>query len=251
MATAVLGMQWGDEGKGKITHLLAKDAKMVVRFNGGPNAGHTVIDRAVKFGTHQIPAGAFYPGVTSVLATGMVIDLAVLREEYETVVKHLGRRPELLIAENAHLILPYHRILEDLEGSGKAIGTTRRGIGPAYRDRAARIGIRTIDLLDRTRLEEKLSKRLKLLRRTWPQAESITSLSARSLADDLLASAEPFLSSIGDVPGAIRKAIVLYRLCGPAACRWHRGLVCRASIGSDQGVHNARGRWAVPHRACR
>lgn len=207
MATAVLGMQWGDEGKGKITHLLAKDAKMVVRFNGGPNAGHTVIDRRVKFGTHQIPAGAFYPGVTSVLATGMVIDLAVLREEYETVVKHLGRRPELLIAENAHLILPYHRILEDLEGSGKAIGTTRRGIGPAYRDRAARIGIRTIDLLDRTRLEEKLSKRLDLLRRTWPQAESITSLCASDLGEDLLASAKPFLSSIGDVLGAIRKAM--------------------------------------------
>jgi len=207
MATAVLGMQWGDEGKGKITHLLAKDAKMVVRFNGGPNAGHTVIDRGVKFGTHQIPAGAFYPGVISVLATGMVIDLAVLREEYETIVKHLGRRPELLIAENAHLILPYHRLLEDLEGSGKAIGTTRRGIGPAYRDRVARVGIRAIDLLDRVRLEEKLSARLDLLRRTWPQAEAITDMTASGLADDLLASAEPFLSSIGDVSGAIQKAM--------------------------------------------
>lgn len=207
MATAVLGMQWGDEGKGKITHLLAKDAKMVVRFNGGPNAGHTVIDRGVKFGTHQIPAGAFYPGVTSVLATGMVIDFVVLREEYETVVKHLGRRPELLIAENAHLILPYHRILEDLEGSGKAIGTTRRGIGPAYRDRAARVGIRAIDLLDRARLQEKLSGRLNLLRHTWPLAESITNLAASHLADDLLASAEPFISSIGDGPGAIQKAM--------------------------------------------
>ena len=208
MATAVLGMQWGDEGKGKITHLLAKDAKMVVRFNGGPNAGHTVIDRGVKFGTHQIPAGAFYPGVISVLATGMVIDLAVLREEYETVVKHLGRSPELLIAENAHLILPYHRTLEDLEGSGVAIGTTRRGIGPAYRDRAARIGIRAIDLLDRARLQEKLSRRLDLLHRTWPQAESITNLTASHLAEDLLTSAEPFFSSIGDAPGAIQKAIV-------------------------------------------
>ncbi|HHE51580.1 MAG TPA: adenylosuccinate synthase, partial [Candidatus Acetothermia bacterium] len=120
MATAVLGMQWGDEGKGKITHLLAKDAAMVVRFNGGPNAGHTVIDRGVKFGTHQIPAGVFYSGVKSVLATGMVIDLFVLREEYDGIVEHLGREPELIIAENAHLIMPYHRILEDLEGSGSA-----------------------------------------------------------------------------------------------------------------------------------
>ncbi len=207
MATAVLGMQWGDEGKGKITHLLAKGAKMVVRFNGGPNAGHTVIDRGVKFGTHQIPAGAFYPGVTSVLAGGMVIDFGVLREEYERVVDHLGHKPELLIAENAHLIMPYHRLLEDLEGSGKAIGTTRRGIGPAYRDRAGRLGIRAIDLLDRSHLEAKLSGRLDLLQRTWPQAEPIMRLSASGLADDLLASAQPFIPFIGDVPAAIEGAM--------------------------------------------
>ncbi len=207
MAIAVLGMQWGDEGKGKVTHLLAKDAKMVVRFNGGPNAGHTVIDRGVKFGTHQIPAGAFYPGVTSVLASGMVIDLSVLREEYGKIVEHLGRKPELLIAENAHLIMPYHRLLEDLEGSGKAIGTTRRGIGPAYRDRAARIGIRAIDLLNRSRLEARLSARLNLLQRAWPQAEAIMKLSASGLADDLLTSAQQFLPSIGDAPAAIEQTM--------------------------------------------
>ena len=207
MAIAVLGMQWGDEGKGKVTHLLAKDAKMVVRFTGGPNAGHTVIDRGVKFGTHQIPAGAFYPGVTSVLASGMVIDLSVLREEYGKIVEHLGRKPELLIAENAHLIMPYHRLLEDLEGSGKAIGTTRRGIGPAYRDRAARIGIRAIDLLNRSRLEARLSARLNLLQRAWPQAEAIMKLSASGLADDLLTSAQQFLPSIGDAPAAIEQTM--------------------------------------------
>ncbi|HHR85197.1 MAG TPA: adenylosuccinate synthase [Candidatus Acetothermia bacterium] len=207
MATAVLGMQWGDEGKGKITHLLAREAKMVVRFNGGPNAGHTVIDRGVKFGTHQIPAGAFYPGVMSVLAGGMVIDLAVLRDEYSTIVKHLGGEPELLIADNAHLIMPYHRLLEDLEGSGKTIGTTRRGIGPAYRDRAARIGIRAIDLLNRARLEKKLSARLALLRRAWPQAESIMALSAADIADELLSFAQPFLPLIGDASMAIEQAM--------------------------------------------
>src|SRR5512137_2419895 len=105
MATAVLGLQWGDEGKGKITHLLASSASMVVRFNGGPNAGHTVIDRGVKFGTHLLPAGVFYPGVTSVLAGGVVIDLEVLRREYEAVAKHRGSTPTLVLAENAHLIL--------------------------------------------------------------------------------------------------------------------------------------------------
>ncbi|MEI6171815.1 MAG: adenylosuccinate synthetase, partial [bacterium] len=148
MSTAVLGLQWGDEGKGKITHLLARSASMVVRFNGGPNAGHTVIDRGVKFGTHLLPAGVFYPGVTSVLAGGVVIDLDVMRREYEEVARHVGRGPALLLAENAHLILPYHRMLEELEGSGSRFGTTRRGISPAYRDKVAHVGVRVGDLLE-------------------------------------------------------------------------------------------------------
>jgi len=207
MATAVLGMQWGDEGKGKITHLLAENADLVVRFNGGPNAGHTVIDRGVKFGTHQMPAGAFYAGARCVLAGGMVIDVAVLREEYDKIAQHMGEEPELVIAENAHLIMPYHRILEELEGSGEAIGTTRRGIGPAYRDKAARVGIRAVDLLDRERLEEKIEARLRLLRENWPEAGAIASLSAASIADDLLNAGQPFISVIGDAAGTVQAAM--------------------------------------------
>lgn len=207
MAKAILGMQWGDEGKGKITHLLSREAAMVVRFNGGPNAGHTVIDHGVKFGTHQIPAGAFYPGTRCVLASGMVIDLSILREEVEAVAIHLKGSIELVISENAHLILPYHRILEGLEGSGARIGTTRRGIGPAYRDKAARVGIRAGDLLDPDRLQEKLCHRLDLLGRAWPTSEEIASLSADGLTVDLLDTARPFLASIGDATDAIRAAL--------------------------------------------
>ena len=207
MATAVLGMQWGDEGKGKITHLLARDAAMVVRFNGGPNAGHTVIDRGMKFGTHQVPAGAFYPGTVSVLASGMVIDMRVLREEYDAISAHLGSRPEILIAENAHLILPYHPLLEELEGSGKAIGTTRRGIGPAYRDRAARVGIRAGDLLAPDRLRARLARRIELLVRSWPDAPAVSTLDPEEMASELVEVAAPFLPSIGDAAGAIRAAL--------------------------------------------
>ncbi|MCK4600311.1 adenylosuccinate synthase [Candidatus Bipolaricaulota bacterium] len=207
MATAVLGMQWGDEGKGKITHLLAKQADMVVRFNGGPNAGHTMIDRGVKFGTHQIPAGAFYSDTCCVLASGMVVDMWVLREEYEAISNHLGREPQLLISETAHLILPYHRILEELEGSGARIGTTRRGIGTAYRDKAARVGIRAGDLLHPQRLCDKLSHRLDLLKRMWPASSEIASLSAESLSETLLAASQPFLESITDASAAIRLAL--------------------------------------------
>ena len=207
MSTAILGMQWGDEGKGKITHLLAKQAEMVVRFNGGPNAGHTVIDRGVKFGTHQIPAGAFYPGVQCILASGMVIDMSLLRAEYETLTGHLGQSPQLFISENAHLILPYHPMLEELEGSGARIGTTRRGIGPAYRDKAARVGIRAGDLCYPSKLRDRLNKRVDLLRQTWPKASEITALSADYLAEELLDAAQPFLKSIGDAASVIRTAL--------------------------------------------
>lgn len=207
MATAVFGMQWGDEGKGKITHLLAKQADMVVRFNGGPNAGHTVIDHGVKFGTHQIPTGAFYPDTCCVLASGMVVDMWVLREEYEAISHHLGREPQLLISGSAHLILPYHRILEELEGSGARIGTTRRGIGTAYRDKAARVGIRAGDLSHPQLLGDKLSHRLDLLKRIWPASSEISSLSVESLSETLLAASQPFLESITDTSAAIGLAL--------------------------------------------
>jgi len=206
-AIAVLGLQWGDEGKGKITHLLAREAPMVVRFNGGPNAGHTVIDRGVKFGTHLIPAGAFYPGSTNVLAGGMVIDFGVLRGEVETIAEHLGSSPRLLIAENAHLILPYHRILEEVEGSGTRFGTTRRGIAPAYRDKAAHVGIRAGDLLRPAVLRERLRWRIDGLKRIWTDRDEILSLSTDRLAEELLETAAPLLDSIGDATGAIRDAL--------------------------------------------
>jgi len=207
MATAVLGLQWGDEGKGKITHMLAKDASMVVRFNGGPNAGHTVIDRGVKFGTHLIPAGAFYPDTTSVLTSGMVIDLRILREEWDMLSEHLGWKPKLLIAENAHVIMSYHRDLEELEGSGKHFGTTRRGIAPTYRDKAGKVGIRVGDLLHPDIALQRLELRLDLLKRAWPESQEIQSLSARTLLEEQLTVAEPLLPFIGDAAGAIAQAM--------------------------------------------
>ena len=207
MATAVLGLQWGDEGKGKITHLLARSASMVVRFNGGPNAGHTVIDRGVKFGTHLLPAGVFYPGVTSVLAGGVVIDLDVMRREYEEVARHVGRGPALLLAENAHLILPYHRTLEELEGSGSRFGTTRRGISPAYRDKVAHVGVRVGDLLEPERLRERIAWRLDLLRREWPKCEELRDLDPKDIVRRQLELAEPWMGSIVDASLVVERAL--------------------------------------------
>ncbi len=207
MSTAVLGLQWGDEGKGKITHLLAREASMVVRFNGGPNAGHTVIDRGVKFGTHLLPAGVFYAGVVSVLGAGVVIDLEVLRSEYDAVAKHAGRQPRLLLAENAHLILPYHRTLEELEGSGSRFGTTRRGISPAYRDRAAHVGVRVGDLLAPDRMEERVAWRLDLLREEWPKSAELKKLGAGAIVREQVAWAAPWMDSIVDASDVVGRAL--------------------------------------------
>jgi adenylosuccinate synthase len=207
MATAIFGMQWGDEGKGKIAHLLAQQARMAVRFNGGPNAGHTMIDRGVQFGTHLIPCGAFYPHTQCVLASGMLIDFAVLEEEVEAISNHLGQDLHLLLSENAHVILPYHRVLEDLEGSGVRLGTTRRGIGPAYRDKVGRTGIRVGDLRFPQRLHNKLAQRLDLLKRMWPGSPEIASFSASGLTSSVLERARPFLPSVGDAAAAIRLAL--------------------------------------------
>jgi len=207
MATAILGLQWGDEGKGKLTHLLAKDAEYVVRFNGGPNAGHTVIDRGVKFGTHLIPAGAFYEGTVSILSSGMVIDMEVLREEWELLSEHLGWRPKLVIAENAHLIFPYHRMLEEIEGTGKHFGTTRRGIAPTYRDKAAKIGIRAGDLLHPEIFERRLQLRIDQLQRAWPNHEAVQELHVEDLMRQQLDWAEPLLGMIGDATTEIERAL--------------------------------------------
>jgi adenylosuccinate synthase len=147
----LVGAQWGDEGKGKITDLIAPDFDFVVRFQGGNNAGHTVIHGNTKLALHLIPSGIMYPAVTPLTGNGCVIDPRVLIEEMDMLEREGFSTERLLISGNAHLIMPYHLAL-DAESEHRLganeIGTTRRGIGPAYQDKAARSGIRIQDLLD-------------------------------------------------------------------------------------------------------
>ena len=158
-AVVILGAQWGDEGKGKIIDLLAERVDMVVRFSGGSNAGHTVINPAGEFKMHLIPSGIFHPGVTCVISNGVVVDPAVFLGEVDELKGRGVPVDNLFVSDRAHLIMPYHLQLDALQeearGSG-AIGTTRRGIGPAYADKAARTGIRAGDLLDRDAFMERL-----------------------------------------------------------------------------------------------
>jgi adenylosuccinate synthase len=156
---AIVGAQWGDEGKGKVTDLLAESAQVVIRFQGGNNAGHTIVrgDQTYKF--HLIPSGILYPGKTCVIGNGVVIDPKVLTEEIEGLRRRRIDTRGLKISANAHLIMPYHLLLDHAGEArlGKLqIGTTRRGIGPCYADKAARLGIRVQDLLDEKILRQKI-----------------------------------------------------------------------------------------------
>ncbi len=148
----VVGVQWGDEGKGKIVHLLGKKADVVVRYQGGNNAGHTVIFDGKHFVLHLIPSGILEPRKTCLIGNGVVVDPEALREEFHFLEKRKVRvRGRFFVSDAAHVILPYHRYLdclhEDSAGVGK-IGTTRRGIGPAYSDKVGRVGIRVADYLN-------------------------------------------------------------------------------------------------------
>ena len=155
----VVGSQWGDEGKGKITDFLAEKADVVVRSQGGNNAGHTIIFNNQKFALHLIPSGIFNPRIINIMTNGMVINPLALLEELEILKKQGITDYQLFISNRAHLVMPYHLELDDLYESLKkddAVGTTKKGIGPAYMDKVARIGIRISDLLNPDSLKKKL-----------------------------------------------------------------------------------------------
>lgn len=160
---AVIGAQWGDEGKGKIVDMLAGKARYVVRFSGGDNAGHTVVNPHGEFKLSLAPSGIFYPGTTSVIGNGVVINPEVLNREIDELNSRGIDTSRLVISDRAHLIMPYHMVFEALEEEGlgkKAIGTSRRGIGPAFADKVARTGIRAGDLLDKEMLRERITAAL-------------------------------------------------------------------------------------------
>jgi adenylosuccinate synthase len=158
---AVVGTQWGDEGKGKVVDLYAEDADVIVRFQGGNNAGHTLVVKGVQTILHLIPSGILHDHKTCIIGNGVVVDPAVMMQEIESLKKRalFPEHTRLFVSEKAHLIMPYHRRLDvalEARKSDRKIGTTGRGIGLAYEDKAARVGIRFCDLLDESIFMEKL-----------------------------------------------------------------------------------------------
>lgn len=183
---AVIGAQWGDEGKGKIVDLLAEKVNVVVRFSGGNNAGHTVINPYGEFRLHLVPSGIFYPDVACIIGNGVVIDPAVLFEEIEELKKSGVSVERLFVSDRANLIMPYHILLDGLEEEsrgGGAIGTTRRGIGPCYMDKAGRLGIRVGDLLDKEIFRERLRSVLEQKNRIITKVYEAQPLSLEEIYD--------------------------------------------------------------------
>ncbi|MDD3118763.1 MAG: adenylosuccinate synthase [Victivallales bacterium] len=150
--TVLVGAQWGDEGKGKIIDVLTRDVDMVIRFQGGNNAGHTVEIGDQKYVLHLIPSGIFRPDTINIIGNGLVVDPLALQEEMEGLIKRGIAVKNLQLSDKAHLIMPYHKLMDAMKegqlAEGKKIGTTKRGIGPAYTDKADRCGIRALELLD-------------------------------------------------------------------------------------------------------
>ena len=185
----IVGAQWGDEGKGKITDLLAERADVIVRFQGGNNAGHTIVRGDEVYKLHLMPSGILYPGKLCLIGNGVVIDPKVVTEEIVELTRRGIDVSGLRISANAHLIMPYHKLL-DQEGEARLgklqIGTTRRGIGPAYADKAARLGIRVQDLLDEKILKKKIVAALEPKRLSLRPFAKDPTLDLRAMTEEYL-----------------------------------------------------------------
>ena len=160
MIKAVVGANWGDEGKGKITDMLAEKADIIVRFQGGANAGHTIVNDYGKFALHTLPSGVFYGHTTSVIGNGVALNIPVFFKEYNEVVSKGVPAPKILISDRAQMVMPYHILFDQYEEErlgGKSFGSTKSGIAPFYSDKYAKIGFQVNELFDEDRLKEKLA----------------------------------------------------------------------------------------------
>jgi adenylosuccinate synthase len=207
-AVVVVGAQWGDEGKGKIVDIYSQQADVIVRYAGGANAGHTLVVDGEKIVFHLIPSGALSPRTVCVLGQGTVIDPAVLVAELAELKKRKLFSPDrFVVSDRAHVVLPHHVIIDSLRDARKgSIGTTKRGIGPAYEDKAARRGVRIGDLLSRSKLEAKLDANLE----AWlPVANALggTLPSRDEIVAAYLAMAREFEALIGDASRCVQDAI--------------------------------------------
>lgn len=161
MVKAVVGANWGDEGKGKITDMLAEKADIIVRFQGGANAGHTIVNNYGKFALHTLPSGVFYNHTTSIIGNGVALNIPVLKKEYDEIVGKGVPAPKLLVSDRAQMVMPYHILFDQYEEerlAGRSFGSTKSGIAPFYSDKYAKIGFQVNELFDQEALKDKLNR---------------------------------------------------------------------------------------------
>ena len=207
--TAVVGAQWGDEGKGKITDLLAQEADVVIRFQGGNNAGHTVVNQHGTFKLHLVPSGIFNPNALCIIGTGTVVNLQVLCEELRNLESHGISTANLRISDRAHLLMPWHTVLDRLderERGRQKLGTTGQGVGPAYADKVARHGIQIYEVRDERRFRERVAHELEA-KNTLLGRFGDAPLDARAVADEVLAAAATLGDRIADTLPLVEDAV--------------------------------------------
>jgi len=209
-ATVIVGAQWGDEGKGKITDLLAQNSDLVCRYQGGPNAGHTIIRANERYALHQIPSGILYPGKGCVIGAGCVVDPEQLVAEIDELEARGISTSALALSGNAHLIMPWHVALDsasELRLGRLQIGTTRRGIGPAYADKAARLGIRVQDVLDEKILRQKIAVALGEKNLVLERVHGMSPIELGPLASRMVELAERLRPYISDTSLLVDRAL--------------------------------------------
>ncbi|MFL0748366.1 MAG: adenylosuccinate synthase, partial [Prochlorococcus sp.] len=205
----VIGTQWGDEGKGKITDLLSRSADVVVRYQGGVNAGHTIVvdDKVLKL--HLIPSGILYPETICLIGSGTVVDPKVMLKELDMLLENKIDISGLQLASTAHVTMPYHRLLDEAmeqERGDRRIGTTGRGIGPTYADKAQRNGIRVLDLMNAQRLRERLSGPLEEKNRLLQQIYGVAPLDSEQVIEEYLSYGKRLAPHVVDCTQTIHQA---------------------------------------------
>ncbi|WP_138754701.1 adenylosuccinate synthase [Paenibacillus sinopodophylli] len=207
--TAIVGANWGDEGKGKMTDALAAKSSFVVRYQGGSNAGHTIINDYGKFALHMLPSGVFYPHITNVIGPGTALDIDVLLREIEELRGRGVSEPRIRVSERAQVVLPIHRLFDELEEQrlgAKGFGSTKRGIAPFYADKYAKLGVQVADLYDEDRLLQRLEQSLAAKNIVLTELYCHDPVQARDLLPELLNQAEKLRPYVSDTSRLLHDA---------------------------------------------